>query len=381
MNIPASFRLSAALLLVAITSVSLPGCVGRRQAVLANEALKASSREAAKAVDQLHANVAKEVDAHLSARKQLRSAVTQAVSARREAALQRMDAALQRALTDIATTNAALLAQLASAHHDRMLDLEKAIDAALQPLQQKADEAKKQADAAFAEFKSAPNELTFRQNLILADKNYLAIQGVVIDIRLDALKAGLQEMDQVAAATRERLAAAAGRHAAACVDRYQRAVANLPSDASFAVELGPDPAMPEAEFAGLKAYTASVEKAADSNLDYLNSNSFGSGSFFRDFFRSFGQGVVTAVANPSARSLDTSGVLKDASALGNDLLGELKQNLNDAVSGFKLEGGSVLTDTTAALADKAKKAVESFVQGKINRLGDRTGDPGKTSNP
>jgi hypothetical protein len=357
------------------------GCVARREAILANEALKTNSVAAAQAVGQLQAIAKKEVAAHLATRRQLQAALTNAAAAHQAATLHAMNAELQQALLEIQTTHNGLLIRLATLRREKAAELEVVIEAALRPLQAKADELKAKAQRAFADFKAAPNETVFRERHIAADKDYLAVQGIIVDLRLDAWRAGLDEIGLQEAAARERLAAACAKQVAAATEIYRSNASTQPGGGTWLPDLGPDPLVPEAGFVALQDYTVNVGRAADGNLNYLRSNSLGMGSFFRDFLSAAGRGAASAIIHPAARSVDSTALLQDAAAWGKDLLGDFKTEVGGAVSGFQSEGASVLADVARAMTEKARAAAETFVKEKIVRFEDRRSENAATSNP
>ncbi len=335
-----------------------------------NETLMSASDTAGKTVQELHAAARSEAEAQRQTRTAVRELAAAVATNRQELLRQRMNLELQKTLADIDRALADLLRQNADRRRAQVARLEPVINAALQPLTDRIAEYHRRADDAFAKFKASPNELELRQQVVLADKDYLAAQGAAVDLKLDALKQGFQQLDLVEAETATRLQQVAERHRANAQKVYDRAVTALPAVAAPALDLGPEPQVPDAAYDGLFGYTQVTKAAAEGNRDYLRSNAFGSGSYFAGFWQSLGKGLLGGVMQPSPlKPADVQAVTTAGRDVFDAAFGSLKDQFADAKSSFAAEGQQVLEQTAAALADKAQQSVEQFLKGKLNLLG------------
>ena len=104
-------------------------------------------------------------------------------------------------------------------------------------------------------------------------------------------------------------------------------------------------------------YVESVEKAADSLRDYIASNSLGTGSFFADFFKSFGKGLISGAINVSSgKGTDMSEAKDSLKALRDSVLSSLKDELASGKDTLK----NALHDTATSFLEQAiTKATEA----------------------
>ena len=175
-------------------------------------------------------------------------------------------------------------------------------------------------------------------------------------MELDARKAVLTSLDEVQQRSAATLLKIASEHRGKLDRALTKALASLPMNPDLKLDLGPEPEVNEAVFAGLTAYAEAARKAGVGNRDCLISNSFGQGSFFSDFLSSFGRGILGGVFNPESVKGINGDVVK---ASFNDLAGtvvvDLKENLADAKDSFKTESSGFLGDVTTELANKAQR--------------------------
>ncbi len=342
------------------------GCVGRREALRVNESIITSSQRAAVTIQALQTATTQEVEAHRKARQACRELASGFYTNRLDLARQQMEAEQQKTLNQINTAWAEALNALGEQRRQKGADLEVQLAAQMRPLYDRIKEYQTRANEAFEQFKASPNELSLRQSHILADKDYLAAQGAALDMKLDALRLGLAELDRAEAEARARLSKIAEDHRNRATALYQAASRQLPAATSAPVNLGPEPPSQEDVYLGLAEYARAVQAAAEGNRDYLIGNSLGKGSFFADFWSSLGRGVLGGIVKPSSvKDINAQDVLGAGREVLSDGLGSLKEQLRDASATFQTVARESVQNILGQGMDGALRRITRFVDDKL----------------
>jgi hypothetical protein len=339
----------------------LSGCVGRRQALAANEALVASCQRATNKVAALREATQAEVQAHKKARETVREFRREYFKAR---IAQGQKQAESDYLTTLAEINGVLSqkqAEIVSTWKVSQNDLEKQVDLHFKPVADALAGLQRGVESArtnVGEFSGdqgrklalETKRRTFAQTAALARQSeYGAYMKATLALA-EEVHRSLQRLEEVAERYRKGTKAV-----------YERTLTTLPTEPPDA-DLGPEPEDNAAVYDELLQYAEQIEKVALANKEYLVANSFGVGSYFEGFIRAFGSGLVSRVFNPSKSGNVTFKDLKlSGKDLGDSILSNFKDNLLDAKRAFAGEVSAMVDNFKKEAAEKLSATVREAV--------------------
>lgn len=336
------------------------GCIARREALNANTTSVSLSQTAAQNLTKLKESQEAEVKAHLVTREACRKLFADWRKARLEAARTQMNADYQGKLAEINEGAANLLVGLHEYRMDKHDTVGAEITRAAQPLEDRIKTLTNAWHEAANKLREHPLDKGRQDEFEKANTNLLAVYISNLSIKLKAVVRAINEMDAVEKDAIEKIQTLAKDHREKVQARYSKALGELPTDSETLPDFGPDPAVNEAVFAGLIKYAEAVQEAAEANRDYLISNSFGTGSFFNDFLKSLGKGVLGGVFNPgSVKGIDAEVLKASFKDVAGVVATDFKAEAGDASATFKKEGANFLEGIKSGLADKITASINS----------------------
>ena len=338
----------------------LSGCIARREALNANTTLVSLSQGAAQNLTKLKESQDAEVKAHLATRETCRKLFADWRKARLDAARNQMDADYRGKVAEIDQQAAELLAGLREFRLEAHAQLEDSIDRAAKPLEDKLRAAEKARAEAKIQLRQFPTDNERQDAFAKANDHLLGIYIVTLTNEFKSMVRAIAELDAVDKTATQRIQTLAQNHRDKVQARYDKALGELPADTDTLPDFGPDPAVNEAVFEGLVKYAEAAQKAAEGNRDYLISNSFGSGSFFSDFLKSLGKGVLGGVFNPaSVKGIDADVLKASFKDVAGTVAAEFKTEANEASSTFKKEGTDFLDGVKKGISEKLLSGINS----------------------
>jgi len=336
------------------------GCIARREALNANTTSVSLSQAAVLNLTKLKESQDAEVKAHLATRESCRKLFADWRKARLDAARNQINSDYQGKLAEIDQEASALLAGLREFRFDAHTKLEGEIDRAAKPLEDKLRIAEKARAEARSQMGQFPGDKIRQEAFEKANDHVLGTYIVTLTNQFKSLVRAVAELDVTDKAAVLHIQALAQQHRDKVQARYNKALGELPADSDSLPDFGPDPAVNEAVFAGLIKYAEAVQKAAEGNRDFLISNSFGSGSFFSDFLKSLGKGVLGGVFNPaSVKGIDAEVLKASFKDVAGTVAAEFKTEANEASATFKKEGGSFLDGVKKGVSEKLSTGINT----------------------
>ncbi len=364
-------RRLAALIGASLLLAQFTGCVGREAALRMNANLREVSDQAVEKIGALKDSAAAGTKAHRAAQLEARKFAEGHYAARRKACEQSLAAAYQKTLAEINMELARLLGETQELLREKQAALEPSINAAMKPLYDKIAAYRDKANLTFNEFKADPHDLKLRERVKDADKDYISAQGQALDIKLDAYKAAIAQLNEAQTQVRTRLLAEAEKHRAQTTELLKAAQESLPaSPPEGALPELPEPVDTAPAYDELADYAKAVRAAAKANEDYLKSNSFGAGSFFDSALRSFFRGFTRGVLNPaSVRDASFRDVKDAGQSLLDDALLRATKEFAEAKSTFTRAANEAATSAGRTAETRALDFVTKFINDKLARLG------------
>lgn len=352
-----SQRVRIGLLLVLLAGVG-SGCVGHRNALKSQTELRAATTSALTAVNSLQAATTAELQAHQQTRETLREVVGQWQKSRRAAAtlpvIEAKDAALLKLQTLLTTT----LEEFQAARHEASKALTETINKEQGSLAGLVKSAKTAADETAGEAAKYPNDLKLALASTNAQLQYVAIAAKV---NTEELRARIRFVENLNAAearftTAARKAVESQRQT--ILAAFNLATENLNAVAFPEFNLGPEPTATPVAVDGLIKYLETVELTTEAMEDYLQSNSFGKGSFFHGALKAFGKGIFTALP---IIGTGQGATLQEVQASGGDLLRATQDQFKQTAQAATDTARTALKETL----DDAKASVNKLIENKL----------------
>lgn len=361
------FRAISGLVLLCLVATS--GCVGRREALRVNSALIASSDTAKTVTEKLHESAKAEVDAHQQTRDAFRKIWDDYRQARGDRERQEMQNAYQKTATELAEWVVVGLADLQTKRMEANRNLDEQLKIAFQPLAEKIVGYRTAAEKANEREREYPNDVNRHDARVKADSDYLAASALKLDMELDARKAAIAALDEVQLAAVARIQEIARDHRLKLVQVLNKGLDGVVVHLDAKLDLGPDPAVNDAAFAGLISYAEAVRKAGEGNRDYLVSNSFGPGSFFSDFFSSLGRGVLGGVFNPSSvKGINSETVKASFKDFAGTSSSALKEQLSDVKDSFKTAASDFVSNASSGMSGKLSELLGKLSSEAVKKI-------------